>query len=88
MRDLAVDVMGDMGLRDAVGGEGSNPGHEGSKLAKEFAIHGGESTTGESELSGTVMREQRVGVLKERDQYEPVVDPKTNISDNRVNMSW
>ena len=75
MRDLAVDMVGDVSLRDAVGTGGSDPGHERSKVAKEVTIISGQGTAGESDLSWTIMRETGVGVLQESDQHEPVVDP-------------
>lgn len=68
MRDLAVDVVGNMSLRDTVGAGSSNPGHDGSKVTKEITIIGRQGTTGESELAGTIMREEGVGVLQESDQ--------------------
>ena len=40
MRDLAVDVMGDVGFRDTMGAGGSDPGHDGSEITKEAAIVG------------------------------------------------
>jgi hypothetical protein len=75
MRDLAVDMVGNVGLRDAMGTSGSDPGHDGSEVAKEATIIGRQGTTGEGELASTIMWKEGVGVLQERDQYEPVVDP-------------
>lgn len=75
MRDLAVDVVSDVGLRDTMGAGGGDPGHCGSEVTKEAAIVGCQGTTGEGELARTVMRKEGVGVLQERDQHEPVVDP-------------
>jgi len=76
MRDLAVDMVGDVGLRDTVRARGSDPGHDRSKVTKEVTIVSRQGTTGESELARTIMREEGVGVLQESDQHEPVVDPE------------
>jgi len=76
MRDLAVDMVSDVGLRDAVGTGGTNPGHNGSEVTKEIAIVGRQGTTGEGELARTIMWEEGVSVLQERDQHEPVIDPE------------
>lgn len=75
MRDLARNVVQNVGLRDTMSSVGSDPAHETTKVTEEVAIKGGESTTGEGELWCAVVGKQRVGVLEERDQDEPVVDP-------------
>lgn len=75
VRDLAVDVVQDMGLGDAVRGRGTDPAHEAAEVAKEVAVQGREGTAGEGELGGAIVRESWVGVLQERDQDEPVVNP-------------
>ena len=67
MRDLTVDMMGDMGLRDTVRAGGSDPGHDRSKITKEVTIISRQGTTRESELGGAVMRKEGVGVLQEGD---------------------
>lgn len=76
MGNLAVDMVGDVGFRDTVCTGGSDPGHDGSKVAEEIAIISGQGTTGESELAGTIMRNEGVSVLQESDQHKPVVDPR------------
>ena len=82
MWDLAVDVVSDVSLGDAVGTGGSDPGHDGSKAAKEVAIIGRQSATGEGELAGAIMRKEGVGVLQEGDQHEPVVNPGEALAKN------
>lgn len=83
MRDLAGDVVNDVGLRDSVGGTGADPA---GKLAEEavatheVAVKGREGTTGEGEGGGLVMRKSGVGVLEESDQDEPVVDLTAGVS--------
>ena len=79
MGDLAVDVMGNMRLRDTVGGACADPAHDGPKAAKKVAVESCKSATGEGEFAGTVVREKGVGVLEECDQDEPVVDPKVGV---------
>ena len=75
MRDLAVNVVGNVSLRYTMCASCSDPGHDGTKVTKEVAIIGGQSTTGECELAGTIMREEGVSVLQERDHHEPVISP-------------
>jgi hypothetical protein len=75
MRDLAVNVVGNVGLGDTVRAGGSDPGHDGSKVAKEITVVSSQGTTGEGKLSRTIVREEGIRVLQECDQYEPVVDP-------------
>lgn len=82
MGNLAVDVMGDVCLRDTVCTGSSDPGHDGSKVAEEVTIVSGQGTTGESELVGTIMRNEGVGVLQESDQHKPVVDPRETLVGN------
>lgn len=64
---LAVDVMGDVSLRDTMCASCSNPGHDGTEVTKEVTIIGRQGTAGEGKLGGTVMRQERVGVLQESD---------------------
>jgi len=71
-----MNVMGNVGLRDTVSGETSNPSHEGTKFTEEITVHGSEGTTRESEFSRTVVRKEGIGMLKESDQHEPVVHPE------------
>lgn len=80
VRDLAVDVVEYMRLRDAVGGAGTDPAHEAAEVAEQVTIERGKRTAGEGELGGTVVRNNGVSVLKERDQDQPVVDPVSTVS--------
>lgn len=75
MRDLAGDVVEDMGLGDAVGGVRANPGRDGATIAEEATIKSSESTTGEGEFGRAVMGEERIGVLEEGDQDKEMVNP-------------
>jgi len=76
MRDLAVDMVGDVSLRDAVGAGGSDPGHDRPEVTKEVTVISRQGTTSESELAGAIMREEGIGVLQESDQHEPMIDPE------------
>lgn len=67
VRDLAVDVVGDVSFRDAVRTGGGDPGHDRSKVTKEVTVIGRQGTTGESELSLAIVREEGVRVLQESD---------------------
>ena len=71
MGDLAVDVMGNMRLRDTVGGACADPAHDAAAVTEEVAVKRRESTTGEGELGGTVVRQDGVGVLEEGDEHQP-----------------
>ena len=75
MRDLAVDMVGNVSLRDPVGAGGGDPGHDRSEVTKEVTIVSRQGTTGESELVSTVVGEEGVGMLQESDQHEPMVNP-------------
>jgi hypothetical protein len=75
VRDFAGDVVKDMGLRDAVGSMSTKPTHNRATATQEVAVQSGQSTTGEGELRGAVVGEKWVGVLEERDEDKPVVDP-------------
>ena len=72
---FARNVVGNVGLRDAVGAGGSDPGHDGSEVTKEVTIVRRQGTTRESELVSTVVGEEGVGMLQESDQHEPMVNP-------------
>ena len=80
MRDLAVDMVGNVGLRDAVGAGGSDPGHDGSEVTKEVTIVRRQGTTRESELISTIVREEGVCVLQESDHHKPMIDPGNDIN--------
>jgi len=73
---LAGHMVEDVGLRDAIGGVGTEPGHDAAAVAEEVAVEGGESTAREGEFGGAVVREKGVGVLKECDEDEPLIDPE------------
>lgn len=79
VRNLAVDVVGNVRLRDTVSSPSADPAHDAAEVAKKVSVEGGESTTGESKLVSTVVGEERVGVLEERDQDKPVVDPEVGL---------
>jgi hypothetical protein len=53
----------------------ADPGHDGAKVAEQTAVESRECTAGEGELGCAVVGEDRVGVLQERDEHKPVVDP-------------
>lgn len=67
MRDFAGDVVENVCLRDAMSKRGSNPGSEAAKIAQKAAIHGGKSTTRESEFRCAVVGQNGVRVLQECD---------------------
>lgn len=75
VRNLAADVVSNMSLRDTVSSNGTEPTHELSTVAEELTIQGTKSATGESELGSTVVGKKGVGVLQERDEDKPVIDP-------------
>jgi hypothetical protein len=75
MGNLARNVVQNVSLRDTVGHSCTKPGRDATKIAEETAVESGERTTGESELRGAVVGKDGVGMLEERDQDQPVVDP-------------
>ena len=80
MRNLAVDMVSDVSLRDTMGAGGSDPGHGRSEVAKEVAIVGRQGTTREGELASAIVREEGVCMLQESDQHEPMIDPGNGVS--------
>lgn len=81
--DLAVDVVQDVRLRDAVSGDAAEPAHQATEVAERAAIQRRESAALEREFALAVTGKDRVGVLQERDQDEPVVDPVKEFIDVR-----
>lgn len=76
VRNLACNVMEDVSLRDTVGGKCTDGTHNGTKITEEIAIQCRQSTTRESVGRSAVMGEQRIGVLEECNEHEPMVDPE------------
>lgn len=76
MRNLAGNVVQNMGLCNAVGSVCSDPSHDGPEVAERTAIHGAQCAAREGEFAGAVMREERIGVLEEGHNYEPVIHPE------------
>lgn len=66
----------DVSLRDAVGGDTTEPSEEWTGATEKRAVEGGECATLEVERGAAVVREVGVSVLEESDQHEPVVDPE------------
>ena len=75
MRNLAADMVEDVGFGDTVGNSGTDPSSDRAKITEEATVESRESTPGESEFRSTVVGEERVGMLEEGNQNEPVVDP-------------
>lgn len=78
VRDLACDVVSDVSLGNTVSDMCSDHAHDSSTIAKKLTVKCRECTTGEGKFRSAVVGEKRVGVLEERDQDEPVVDPVTH----------
>jgi len=91
VRDLAGDVVGDVGFRDTVGRVGTDPSHDLAAVTKKLTIERGKGTTRESELGSAVVGKERIGVLEESDEDEPVVHPevrdKVETEDSRESVS-
>jgi hypothetical protein len=64
-----------MGFGDAIRSMGANPTHNRAAVAQQVTIQGSKGTPGESEFRGTIMRKDRISVLQERDEHQPVVHP-------------
>lgn len=58
-----------------MGSMGSDPSHNGTKVPEQAAVQSSEGTTLEVELLSTVMGKEGIGVLQERNQDEPVINP-------------
>jgi hypothetical protein len=70
-------------LRDSVGSVSANPAHDATTIAEDVTVQSGQSTTRESELRSAIVGEERIGMLQECDQDEPMVDPnKVSVSVN------
>ena len=79
MRDLAGNVMADVGLRDTMSSRSTNPTGDSTDDARSThkdTIMSGKGTTREGEGGSGIMGKCRVGVLEEGDEDEPVVNPK------------
>lgn len=76
MRDLAGNVVHDVRLGDTMSCVSPDPSHDLATVAQKTAIERSQSATRECELSRTVVRENGIAMLQERDQYQPVVDPE------------
>lgn len=76
VRDFAGDVMKDVGLRDTIGSMSGNPSHDWATITEEAAVQSGQCTTRESELRRTVVRDEGVGMLKECNEDQPMVNPE------------
>jgi hypothetical protein len=81
--NLAGNMMENVGLRDTIGGVSTDPTHDLAAVTKKVAVKSSKSSTGESKLGSAVVREERVGVLEEGDQNQPVVDPVHIVSGRR-----
>ena len=75
VRDVAVDVVKNVSLGNAMSGRSTNPAHKAAEAAEKIAVKGRQSTTREGELGCTVVGKERVGVLKECDEDKPMVYP-------------
>lgn len=80
VRDLGRDMVRNVGLRDTVSEVRADPAHDAAAVAEEVAVERRKRTTGERELGGTVVGQERVGVLEEGDEHQPVVNPVTQLS--------
>lgn len=67
--DLGRNMVGDVCLGNTVENVSAN-------RTQKVTINGSKGTTGKSPLVGRVVGEDRVGMLKEGDEDEPVVNPQ------------
>lgn len=63
---------------------GTNPTHNRAAVAQQVTIQSSKGTPGESEFRGTIMRKDRISVLQERDEHQPVVHPVNLGSTRRI----
>ena len=76
MGNLTGDMMQDMGLGDTVCGVRSNPPHDLTAVTEKVSVQSRQGTPRKGELGSSVMRKERIGMLQESDEYQPVVDPR------------
>lgn len=77
MRDLASDVVRNVGLGNAVSGGAADPTSDCANDARathKLTVEGGKSATGEGEGGSLVMGQSGVGVLEEGNEDKPVVN--------------
>ena len=91
VRDLARNVVQYVGLGDAMRSMGTNPTHDATTITQQVTIQGSKGASGEGEFRGTVMRKERISVLQESDEHQPVVRPVSlastrNIIDNKFHQ--
>jgi hypothetical protein len=77
MGDFTGNVMRYMGLGDTMGASRPNPCHEATKVTQKVTVQGAKSTSDECKLGGAIVRQERIGVLKEGDENQPMVHPET-----------
>ena len=75
MRDLAVHMVQDMRLRDPMSRTRADEAPHAAEVAQEVTVERRKRAALERELGCAVVRDDRVGVLEEGDDDEPVVDP-------------
>jgi hypothetical protein len=75
VRDLAGNVVQDMSFCNTVGECCTQPGWDAAQVTEEFAVERRESAARERKLRSTVMGEDRVSMLEERYQDQPMVNP-------------
>jgi hypothetical protein len=63
MRNLARNVMQDVGFRNTISGVCANPSHNTSRVAEKVAVQSGKGSAGKGELWGTVMGKKGVCML-------------------------
>lgn len=87
MGNLAADMVKNMRFGNTMCRESTKPCTDRAKIAEQVTIVGRQSTSYESELGRTVMRKERVGMLEESDQNEPVVYPQIGNEINSEHLS-
>jgi hypothetical protein len=75
VRNLAANVVDDVGLGDTVGSMSADPAHDAAAVTEQASVEGGQGSTLEGEFGSTVVGQERVGVLQEGNHDEPVVNP-------------
>lgn len=76
MRDLATNVVQHVRLGDTMSSVRSNPSHDCATVTHEASIERSQSAAGECKLGRTVVRENGICMVQERDQHHPVIDPE------------
>jgi hypothetical protein len=80
VRNFTANVVCNVRLGDTVRGPRADPSANRTEFSKKVPVEGRKRSTREGKFGRPVVRKDRVGVLEERDEYQPVVYPETTVN--------